>query len=90
MEKVLYRYSITGVCKIKIKRVVAQWSEKCFISQYDESYTLCESDKSADNFSKTSFKVSISKEQAHILIGKLNLFYTPSVLFKNAGTWKTI
>ncbi len=78
-ESVITDFQLTGECEINIQEVISQWDEGCFISQWHEAYTLC---------SKDSIKVSISKKDAHHLIGELDLIRVQSDVFKNGSTWK--
>jgi hypothetical protein len=89
MSKYLKRFNETGICIADVETVVADWDDSWFISQHHENYKLCRHDSEADNFTKTNFKCEISKQQAHEIIGRLNLIDTPSGFFNNARTWRT-
>lgn len=89
-SKYLKTYNLTGICDLNLDEVAADWhDDQWVIVQHGETYRLCHHDLSADNFSKTDFKCEISKEQAHILIGRLNLVDTPNSVFRLARTWRT-
>lgn len=87
-DSVIINFEITGECDVDVSEVAKQWDENSSISQWHEEYTLCQHDKSAENFTKTTFKVKIPKIQALEIIGKLNLVDIKSPIFNNARTWR--
>jgi len=86
-NKLVTKYNLTGECEINVKLVAKKWNDRFWISQWHEEYTLCRHAKNASNFSKTNLKVRIPKQQAHELIGSLNLIDDKSTVFRNARTW---
>jgi len=87
LEKLIHKYKETGVCEIYVDKVSEVWDNDWGISQYNEEYKLCHNNPKANNFTRTDFKIVISKTQAHELIGRLGLIDNKSTFFKNARMW---
>lgn len=88
IDDIIVNFQMTGPCEISIEKTVEIWDEDWSISQWDEEYTLCHQNLKADNFTKTDFKVAISKKQAHELIGELDLINERSPVFRSGSTWR--
>lgn len=89
-SSVITKFEDVGECEVDVKEVVKQWNEKWCISQWHEEYRLCKHDDKADNFTKTSLKLLISKKQAKEIIVELDLMPEQSPIFRNAKTWKKL
>jgi len=83
LESVLKTMPYTGECDVDIEKAVAIWDNSFSISQWKDQYSLVKFYPDGDYG-----KVTISKEQAHELIGKLNLFDEQSPIFRSGRTWK--
>lgn len=80
LDDIFINFQLTGENKIDIDKVVEYWIKRnCLISQWKEEYTL---------HLRNKIKSKISKEQAHILIGRLDLKCEYSKIFNNGITWK--
>jgi hypothetical protein len=83
LESILKTLPLTGECEVDIEKAVNIWNETYCVSQFKEQYSLVKF--YAD---KDYGKVTISKQQAHELIGKLNLVDEQSPVFRSGRTWK--
>lgn len=89
-DKLIKVFNETGICEVDVNEVCKQWSNDFAISQWRDEYTLCKFDPSADNFTKTSLKVKISKQQAKELIVELDLIPEQSPVFNSGKTWRKV
>ena len=71
-----------GICEVDIDKVVSAWDCNWAIAQWHEDYSIMVID--GDNYNKAK----ISKQQAHELIGLLDLVDEKSKTFTNARTWR--
>jgi hypothetical protein len=88
IDSVVTDYQLTGECKISVENTIKLWDKHWCVSQWHEEYTLCHHNRNMDNFTRTDLKVRISKQQAHELIGRLNLIDERSPVFTNGRTWR--
>lgn len=88
MDQIIKDFKETGPCEIDIDEAVKIWDKDWLISQWRNDYTLCHQNLKSDNFTKTDFKVTITKEQAHQLIDKLDLVGESSHVFASGRTWR--
>jgi len=88
LSNLIHKYKETGICEIYVDKVVDVWDDDWGISQYHEEFKLCHNNPKADNFTRTDFKIVISKQQAHELIGKMNLIDERSTVFNHGRIWK--
>lgn len=84
MKKLIKEFNQTGNCIIDVEKVVKVWTDKFSISQYHDEYRLIKQGRGHD-----CAKVSISKEQAEILIDKLKLLRIQSVMLIHGRTYRT-
>ena len=88
MSKYITEYQTTGNCKIDIDRVCKKWNNRFVISTYEKpnevEYTLVINGKCKNT---TILMTLISKEQASLVINKLNLIHVKSLIFARAGTY---
>ena len=75
----------TGINEIHIDKVLQKWSRLWGIYQWDDSYRLIKMLRKDSSI--TSFKLTISKEQANAIIEEL-LLKPMNGGFKSATTWK--
>lgn len=88
MKRVFTKLPDTGVCTIVVAEVVKQWNRYCTISEWCNEYTLIERDGRSRE--RCKIKAQISKQQAHELIGQLDLVREQSPIFKSGATWINI
>lgn len=69
---------LTGECELNLSEIKKFWNEKFFISQWHDDYRLG---------AIGSFRVTITKKQAHVLIGELDLVCEQSDIFKSGKSW---
>jgi len=79
---------LSGTCPINLELIKELWNEDSEISQYHDEYRLCQNDLGADNFTRTSLKVTISENDAQVIIFTLGLSQEKSEVFKNGSTWR--
>lgn len=84
MKKLITEFNQTGDCKIDVAKVVKAWNDKFSISQYHEEYRLIKQGRG-----QNCAKVTISKEQAEILIDKLKLLPIQSGMLRFGKTYRT-
>lgn len=84
MEKLITEFNQTGNCIVDVAKVVKAWTDKFSISQYHEEYRLIKQGR-GHNYAK----VTISKEQAEILIDKLKLLPIQSGMLRHGRTYRT-
>lgn len=77
----------TGHCEIDIDLTVSLWSELWGIYQWNDEYRIVKH-KRKDS-PETSIKMSISEDQAEVLIKVLGLHPDRNTGFTSATTWKT-
>jgi hypothetical protein len=86
LTEVLLTFPNTVSCKVDIDKCVKLWDNNFWsISQWNDEYTLVKVYDS-DNYGKCK----ISKQQAHELIGKLNLVDEKSPIFNSGKTWRQL
>lgn len=83
MRKFITKFQDVGICEVNVFKVVKNWSNKFFISQWDDKYTLVKQGRG-----ERHAKVHISKEQALEIIEKANLFPI-SGFFKSGKTYRS-
>lgn len=84
IKEVLLTIPTTGICEVDIEKCVKIWNNKFWsISQWKEEFTLVKVYNSDDYG-----RCKISKEQTHLLIGKLNLSDEKSPIFNSGRTWR--
>lgn len=84
MKKLITEFNQTGNCTIDVVKTVKAWTDKFSISQYHEEYRLIKQGR-GQNYAK----ITISKEQAEILIDKLKLLPIQSRMLRHGKTYKT-
>ena len=81
MSEFITKFNSTGECEIDVEKVAEAWDDEFWlITQNHTDYRLFNTD--------VGLKVEISKQQAHELIGKLDLVDTQSPVFRMARTWR--
>jgi len=84
MKKLITEFNETGACEIDIAKVVKAWTDKFSISKYHEEYRLIKQGRG-----QNASKITISKEQAVLLIDKLKLLPIQSGLLRFGKTYRT-
>jgi hypothetical protein len=84
MKKLITEFNQTGNCTIDVAKVVKAWTNKFSISQYHEEYRLIKQGRG-----QNCAKVTISKEQAEMLIDKLKLLPIQSGMLRHGRTYRT-
>ena len=93
LDTLYVKFQQTGICEIHVDYVVEHWDENWKITQwgdgYDrpEEYSLIYGNKESKKTGKFRTKTTISKQQAHELIGKLDLIMKQSPVFNSGKTW---
>lgn len=86
IKEVLLTFPTTGICEVDIDKCIKLLDNKFWnISQWKEEYSLVKV-YDADNYGRCK----ISKQQAHELIGKLNLVDEKSPIFNSGRTWRKV
>ena len=86
IKEVLLTFSTTGICQVDIEKCVQIWNNSFWnISQWKDEYNLVKVYDS-DNYGRCK----ISKQQAHELIGRLNLIDEKSPIFNSGRTWRQV
>lgn len=84
IKDVLLTFPTSGLCEVDIEKCINLWNNRFWsISQWREEYSLVK----VYDFNNYG-KCNISKEQAHELIGKLNLVDEQSSIFRSGRTWR--
>jgi hypothetical protein len=83
LELVLKTMPMVGECEVDVDKAVKIWNDSFSVSQFKEQYSLVKFYRDGDYG-----KVTISKKQAHELIGKLNLVDEQSAIFRSGRTWR--
>lgn len=84
MEDIIKNMPLTGICDLDIEKCIFSWNKASFsISQYKEEFRLIVADGE-----DLKLKASISKIQAHELIGKMDLNMEQSAIFRHGRTWR--
>ncbi len=86
IKEVLLTFPTTGICQVDIEKCVQIWNNSFWnISQWKDEYNLVKVYDS-DNYGRCK----ISKQQAHELIGRLNLIDEKSPIFNSGRTWRQV
>ena len=86
LTDVLLTFPNAGTCEVDIDKCAKLWDNKFWsISQWNDEYTLVK-EYDSDNYGKCK----ISKQQAHQLIGTLNLVDEKSPIFNSGRTWRQL
>jgi len=80
LNNCITEYYSTGPCPIDIEKAVKCWDKRCVISKWDEEYRIYR----YTHKTHVAMKVTISTEDAKILIDRLNLHELPGAL--NSGS----
>lgn len=84
MKKLITEIIDNGICVVDIDKVIKTCDDRYLISKSLIGYELLRHE-SIGNYAK----ITISKEQAEILISKLNLLPIKSVMTKNVTSYRT-
>lgn len=87
-ENVIVEFLPVGCCAINMWELASQWDEHCSLSKWHDEYTLCQYNPGAENFTKTSFKCKVYKEDAELIIKMLKLTEYKSETFRHGSTFR--
>ena len=77
------KFNSTGPCPIDMDKAVKAFTKRCIISKYNDEYRLYR----FTHKRCVSMKITISTEDAKILIKKLALVELPDGLYKKGSTF---
>lgn len=84
MKNIITQFNETGNCTIDVAKVAKVWTDKFSIYKYHEEYRLIKQGRWHN-----LVKVTISKEQAEMLIDKLKLLPIQSTILRHVKTYRT-
>lgn len=84
MKKLIIEFNETGICEVDIDKIVKRRNDDFSIHQYHDEYTLVQQGRG-----KNYTKVTISQEQAKLLIDKLKLLPIQSVMLRFGKSFRT-
>ena len=82
---IVVEYRDTGALEIYVDKVVKKWNHLWWIAQWKDSYRLIKYKRKDSPI--TTIKFTISKKQAHELIGQLDLKSEPGGI-GSATSWR--
>lgn len=88
LKNIVKEYKISGVLDINIPEIISKWNHLWYLSEYRDKDDWKLIKYIRKDSATRDIKISISKENAKILINKLGLVSESSSFFRNAFSWR--